>query len=313
MSGNMHAVERERIPRLSLGEERNMVTQLIVVNLTIYILLLFTWVLYNMEGLKTAQFDKDIMNWVMLPADPAKLLTRPWTLITAMFAHISFWQVFSNMVWLWCFGSILQNLAGHQRILPVYLYGGICGAVFYVVGMQVIPSFHALIPNAAIMGASASVMALAFAATALAPKYRLFPLLSGGIPLWVITLIFTGMHIYTHVFSVHNNTIYPLLLGGSLSGVFFIQQWKRGRDLGKGLNRLTFKMTHLFHPANQQLDPDQLKTILQPVLVSEEKQQKIDIPETVINDILDKINDKGIKSLTQEERDILLKASREVQ
>ncbi len=309
----MHAVERERIPRLSLGEERNMVTQILVVNLTIYVLLLFTWVLYNMEGLKTPQFEKDIMSWIMLPADPAKLLTRPWTLITSMFTHFYFWQIFSNMVWLWCFGSILQNLAGHQRILPVYLFGGISGAVFYVLGMQAIPSFHQLIPNAAAMGASASVMALAIAATALAPKYRLFPLLSGGIPLWVITVIFTGLHIYSHIFSLHNNTFYPLLLGGGLFGLLFIQQWKRGRDWGKGLNKLTFKATHLFHPADQQMDPDQLQTIFQPVLTATEHKKIADIPEQVINEILDKINEKGIKSLTPEERDILLKASKEVQ
>jgi hypothetical protein len=40
------------------------------------------------------------------------------------------------------------------------------------------------------VGASAGVMAIGLATTLLTPNYRFFPMINGGIPLWVITIIF---------------------------------------------------------------------------------------------------------------------------
>lgn len=309
----MHAVEKERTPRLSLGEERNIVTQILIVNLTVFILLLFTRVIYNMEGFTSARFNAEVLSWASLPADPEKLLVRPWTLITAMFSHISFWQVFSNMIWLWCFGTLLQNLAGYQRIFPLYLFGGLVGAAAYLLGMQVIPSFQALQPNAAMMGASASVMALAIGVTAIAPGYRIFPLLSGGIPLWVITLLYIALHITASVFSSteHPLTHIPALAGGGLIGLLYMLQWKRGRDLGAGLNRLTYKATHVFHPVEEEhSDLSLLKKFNSPGGNAPYRRVG-NVPEQRLNEILDKINELGISALTPEERETLIRASKD--
>lgn len=308
----MHAVEKEKLPRLSLGEERNMVTQLMLVNLTVFILLLFTRVIYNMEAGGDAQFNRDIMSWTMLPADPGKLISRPWTLITAMFTHIEFWQIFSNMIWLWCFGTLLQNFAGYQRILPLYLLGGVTGAVFYIAGMHLIPAFDQLVPHAATMGASASVMAVAAGVTLIAPRHRIFPLLSGGIPLWVITLVFTGVHLSSILFSTHNNTLFAPLLGGILAGVLYMQQWKRGRDLGAGFNKVAFKFTHIFHPPAERIHPETLKKQLENAAKNTSQPYKRigKVPEQRVNEILDKINMSGINTLTPEERETLLRASK---
>lgn len=306
----MHVVEKERIPRLSLGEERNMVTQLLLVNITVFVLLFFTQVIYNIEGLTTAQFNKDILTWALLPAEPSALLRSPWTLLTSLFTHISFWHIFSNMVWLWCFGTLLQNLAGYQRILPLYLFSGLCGSVFYLAGMQFIPAFNALQPGAALTGATASVMALAIGATTVAPGYRIFPLLGGGIPLWVLTSLFVALHIGTHAFSLQEATRLPALLGGGLTGFFYMRQWKKGKDWGARLNRFTFKATHVFHPADQQVDPSIVKKKMLSTPQNSTPYRKIgNVSEQRLNEILDKINEQGMRSLTAEERETLLRAS----
>lgn len=310
----MRTVEKERVPSLTLGEERNIVTQILVVNLTVFILLLFTRVIYNMEGYGTERFNQEILAWASLPANPARLLTRPWTLITAMFSHISFWQVFSNMLWLWCFGSLLQSLAGHQRILPLYLFGGLCGAIFYVMGMHAIPAFEPLLPQASLIGAGASVMALAIGVTTIAPNYRIFPLLAGGIPLWVITLVFVASHVGSQVFSgLDNSTSYfPSLIGGGLTGFLYMLQWKKGKDWGAGFNRLTYKATHVFNPTEQE-HPD--VTIIKKRLTaggSANPYRKVgNVPEQRLNEILDKINEQGMNALTPEERETLVRASKQ--
>ncbi|SFE70706.1 Membrane associated serine protease, rhomboid family [Chitinophaga sp. CF118] len=244
----MHQEEKGRLIQLSLGERRNMVTQLLLVNITVFMLLFFTEIIYNIEGNTTERFNQEVLSRVTLPASIPKLLHSPWTIITSLFAHNSFWMIVSNMIWLWCFGTLLQGLAGHRRILPLYLYSGLCGIVFYLLGMQFIPALHAQQSYSAMTGASASIMALAIGATTIAPNYRIYPLLSGGIPLWVITIIFIIINVGTHAYSQNDITVLPALLGGGLTGFFYMKQWNKGNDWGAGLNRLIYKITHFSHP-----------------------------------------------------------------
>ena len=61
-----------------------------------------------------------------------KLAWRPWTLISFMFTDSELFRFISNMFWLWSFGYILQDLTGNRKLIPIYLYGGIGGAVIYV-------------------------------------------------------------------------------------------------------------------------------------------------------------------------------------
>lgn len=253
----MHQEEKGQLIHLSLGDRRNMVTQLLLVNITVFILLFFTQIIYNIEGNTTERFNNEVLRRVTLPASIPQLLQSPWTIITSLFAHNSFWLILSNMIWLWSFGTLLQGLAGHRRILPLYLYSGLCGIAFYLLGMQLIPAFHAQQSYAAMTGASASIMALAIGATTIAPNYRFYPLLSGGIPLWVITVIFVVINLGTHIYSQHDITILPALLGGGLTGFFYMQQWRKGNDWGAGFNRMMYKITHFSHPKS----PDRLHMI----------------------------------------------------
>ncbi len=75
-----------------------------------------------MENLTIADFDRDILRNAVVSAQPMTLLTKPWTLILAMFTHVAFWDVFSNMVWLYCFGSLLQQFSGVRLVIPLYVF-----------------------------------------------------------------------------------------------------------------------------------------------------------------------------------------------
>ena len=310
----MQVAEKERLPRLSLGEEKNMVTQLLLLNITVFILLQFTRVIYMMEGFGPASFDQDILNNTMLPAAPAQLLNKPWTLLLAMFAHINIWDIFSNMIWLFCFGTLMQHISGPPPIVPLYLFGSLTGMVFYITGMNLIPELKPLAPSASIMGAGAGVMALAAGVTTMAPKARVFPLLlKGGIPVWIITLIFLILHgtaIFTAAGS-HANILY--LTGGAFTGYLFISRFKRGHNWGGGLNRLLFNISHVFHP----------KAAKQATAVEVEEQKSGfrnnphpftrvgSVPEHKLNELLDKISEQGMNALSPEEKETLLRASRE--
>ena len=56
-----------------------------------------------------------------LPADMGTYVTRPWTLLTHMFVHdtSNVWHILGNMLWLWAFGYILQDLTGNRKLIPI--------------------------------------------------------------------------------------------------------------------------------------------------------------------------------------------------
>ncbi len=98
-------------------------------------------------------------------------------------------------------------LTGNKKIIPLYIYGGLVGAIIYVVAFNTLPPLKHISSSSILLGASASVMAIAMATTTLAPNYRIFPLIGRGIPLWVLTLIFITIDTASILV---NNTMAPL-------------------------------------------------------------------------------------------------------
>ena len=240
------------MPTLSLGEEKNMVTQLLLVNLTVFILLFFTKIVYLLEGNSEIRFRVDVMNTIILPASFTSLLHAPWTLITSLFVHDNVLMAFSNLVWLWAFGTLLQRKAGYDKILPLYLFGGIAGNLLYMGCMQFIPSFHYTQFFSTLYGASGSLMALAIGTLVIMPDFRIYRGLSGGIPIWIVGVLFIVITFTTHFFTHHDLTTVPSLIGGALSGYLYMNAWKKGKDWGAGFNKIVYRITHLFHPKDQQ-------------------------------------------------------------
>ncbi|MGX5818266.1 rhomboid family intramembrane serine protease [Chitinophaga lutea] len=311
----MQVAEKERMPRLSLGEERNMVTQLLLLNITVFILLFFIRVIYQMEEYGLAAFERDILVNTRASAAPMVLLSKPWTLLTAMFTQLQFWDIFSNMVWLYCFGTLLQNAGGFRLIMPLYLYGGLAGIAFYVAGMNLFPALQPLVAGSGMMGSGAGVMALAIALLTFSPKSRVFgAVIRGGMPVWLLTALYLSIHIanvaLTRGALAGGQPFY--LAGGALLGFVFMTQYRRGRNWGAPVNKLIFGAGHMFHPAREKqalkeefLEPGQATSGPAPF-------RKVGIvPEQKINELLDKINDQGLESLSEEEHELLLRASRD--
>jgi len=67
---------------------------------------------------------------------------------------------------------------------------------FFIFSAQIFPLKGAL-SAAALLGAGPSIVAIAIATTTLAPDYRIFPMINGGIPLWVLTIFFIAIEFAT--------------------------------------------------------------------------------------------------------------------
>ena len=111
---------------------------------------------------------------------PAIFFSQPWTIITSMFTHASFWHILVNMLALYFYGSFLNRLVGTGKFLIVYLFGGILGNIFFLL---LAPQFVVGI------GASGAIFALGGALAVLTPNLRvyIFPL-PIAMPLWVAVI-----------------------------------------------------------------------------------------------------------------------------
>ena len=100
-----------------------------------------------------------------LGLNPASLLDQPWTIISNIFIHASFWHIFGNMITLYFFGSYLLQLVGENKFLLVYFLGGLLGNVLFII---LGPSY------AVAVGASGAVFALGGALAVMRPKLKVF-------------------------------------------------------------------------------------------------------------------------------------------
>jgi len=305
----MSYFEKEYKRRLSLDQDNNALVMLISINLVMFVLFKFIYVIYFFsfaQDVAKARFFTDITTNLALPSDLHEFLRKPWTLITHMFYHESVWHILSNMLWLWAFGYIMQDLTGNRKIVSVFLYGGLAGAAAFLLAFNLIPVFKGLSVPA--LGASAGIMGVAVATTMIAPGYRIFPMLNGGIPLWILTMIFVIIDLAT--IPGTNSGGHIAHLAGAFAGFLFIFFLRRGYDGSDWINNLFDWCNNLFNPGK----PAKGKKIKQELFYKSGAQPYTKTPNLTqqkIDEILDKINQKGYNHLTEEEKDLLKRASQE--
>jgi membrane associated rhomboid family serine protease len=242
-----------------------------------------------------------------MPAIPASLLAKPWTILTHMFTHYSIWHLLSTCAWLWAFGYVLQDLAGNNKLIPIYLYGGFAGALVFVLINNLFPSLERNIASTApLLGGGAAVMAIAIATTTLAPDYRIFPLINGGIPLWVLTLIFVAIDFAS--LASGNGGIAAAHLAGGAIGFFFVKALQKGSDWGTWMIQLVHWIDDLFSPEKKHQQKKQAEKHF--YRNNRKPYEKIaNITQQRLDEILDKINLHGYSFLTDEEKAFLQRAS----
>jgi membrane associated rhomboid family serine protease len=265
---------------------------------------------YPDKKVALALFNKNVLGLFTLPADGSQLLNRPWTILTAMFVHDNndVWKVFPNMFWLWSFGYILQDLTGGKKIIPVFIYGALGGSIAFVLAYNLLPSLQQQIPYATLGAASCGVMAVAIVTTFVSPNYRLFPMIGGGIPLWVLTGLYLASVFITIPISDTGTLITHI--AAAFTGLLFIFFLKRGYDWSEWMNNFFDWVNNLFNP-DKPKKGKRLKDELFYRSSSEPFHKTPKLTQSRVDEILDKINQQGYTSLTEEEKEILKRASSE--
>ncbi|MEP6675034.1 MAG: rhomboid family intramembrane serine protease [Ferruginibacter sp.] len=286
-----------------LAQGDNALFWLLTVNVMLFLILLFIQVGYGVSDHDNIAFNSQVLPNFQLPGRLMPLSEKPWTLLIYNFSDVFFLRILGNMLWLWAFGSIMQGLTGNRKLFPVFIYGGLAGAVFFIAGNYIFP--HAA--GGYLFGANTGVMAIAAAATLLEPNYRIFSNINGGIPLWILFVIYFVIAILG--MSAGGGPYLLSVLGAASAGALFVIFLHKGKDASAWMNNLYQWFCNLFTPGKKDKNTSVKEKVFYNTGSRTPFSRSANITQQRIDDILDKISQDGFASLSDEEKKILKRAS----
>jgi len=271
----------------------NMVVKLIFVNIAVFaffgLLLLVSFLT------QSSTFYNFLLNELQVTASLHSLLYQPWSVFTYMFLHVAVFHILFNMLWLYWFGEIFVLYLGDKKVLPLYIIGGLGGALLYIVSYNLFPVFKPVVEHSYMLGASASIYAIVFAAATLNPDHEIGLILIGNVKIKYVAIVSLLLSVFT---IPHDNPGGGIAhLGGALTGYFYIVALRSGFDPFGGIIKL-FKRKPAVKVGYKNTDGK-----VAPLARSKGEQEKVD-------EILDKIARSGYDSLSKEERDFLFNYSK---
>lgn len=284
------------------GYSKNAVIQLIMACGTVFVTYQLLWAIMRLTNVSESDFVYMIRSNVSLYT-LSIFKAKFWTILTYGWLHNRFWELVTNMLWLYCFGNLVQILVGYKQVIPIFLFSIISGGVFYML-CQLIPG-EAFQPHFDLMGSQAGLMGLMAASVTLAPTYRFFI----GDRLRVHILVVAGIFLLLMLMNSQFNIPQLFLLaGGGLTGFVYIKLLKSGYRPGEWIYSGLGNLSNTLVPDDATLKERKNKKYR---LEQMRKEAQYQVTQKRIDDILDKINQKGYNSLTAEEKEILNNAGKE--
>ncbi|HET8572268.1 MAG TPA: rhomboid family intramembrane serine protease [Edaphocola sp.] len=227
---------------------------------------------------------------------------KPWVLLSYFWLHASFLNMLSNMLWLYCFGSVIQSFVGYKEVFPMFILSCLAAGLAFV-GLS---SFWPAIQGDVLLTSLPGVMAFAVGAFVLVPRYRFFLTEHFSVPIWLVVVIFIVLNVLTVSSRL---PLLALLACAALFGALYIRLlrsgYKPGQILYSGGNKLQAMVTPEEAPGTKRMTAKREQTL------KVGKHQVVEHPsQEYIDMLLDKINQKGYKSLTAEEKETLMNAGK---
>jgi membrane associated rhomboid family serine protease len=217
-------------------------TRLIYINLGVFLLIKLLGVIFYLAGIPFY-----LVEWLSVPSNFEMLLQRFWTPVSYMFLHAGFLHLLFNILGLYWFGKLFLYQFEGDKLLSVYLLGGLSGALVYVLAFNIFPVFASV--NAILLGASASVFAILVAIAVYDPQREIHLFFIGRFPLKYIAAFYVVLSIIG--ISASNPGGNLAHLGGAAWGWFYIAQLRKGKDWGSGLVTFIDKIGDWFKPKEQ--------------------------------------------------------------
>lgn len=279
-------------------KRKDILIRLIIVNVCVFLFLAILSI--------TKLFDVDITDLVIskiaVPARLELLATHFWTPLTYMFVHEGFLHILFNMLMLYWFGQIFLSYFNPKSLGSLYVLGGLAGAALFILAFNTIPMFIRM-NGAPMVGASASVMAVIFAAAFYRPNTEIVLLLFGRVKIIYIAIVIFILD-FIGLSSTSNPGGHVAHIGGAIAGYMYAKQYLKGKDIVQWLNKIIDSIVNLFKPSKK------MKVRTRRTETDYEYNSRKKSQTEEIDRILDKIKKSGYNSLNPEEKKRLFDASK---
>jgi len=267
-----------------------------ILNKIIYINV-FSFLFLNIFSVIFSLFLIDINSikeHLMLPSNTEEVIKQPWSLVTYMFIHDNFIHLIFNLIWLHFGGKLFLQYLNQKQLLNIYIIGGICGGLLFIISFNYLPALIDLEINKgkiiSIVGASASVIAIFCAIATHIPNYNVKIPFIGFVKLKYLALIYIILNfIYIEPEISKNPGGKIAHLGGALFGFLYVKQLLNITSKNKKNSFLSY---------------------LKKIFISQKTKNKKNHQMKEIDVILEKISKSGYNSLTKTEKELLFKSSK---
>lgn len=289
-------------------QKTSIVTTLIVVTLAIFVLQQVLNVFFPGAGGRENRFLTD---WFALSGQNFKEL-KVWTIVSYAFLHstASLLHIVGNMLGLFFIGRMVEPIVGRDRFLMLYFGASVVGGIVYLLFHLNDPAIGQIggdLVFQSMVGASASVMGILAFFCLMYPERPITLLLFFIIPLtvkpkWVFwgSLIISAGGILLYELPNQTAVAHSAHLGGLFAGILYYR---------------------FFHnrPVNLFNTSEPGTTVEPPAWFKRRKKTEVPISYKVnrsnreelqdeVDRILDKINESGFGSLTENEKKVLDRA-----
>lgn len=290
-------------------------TRLLIINVAVFLAVNLINVLLRLNKAYSPMELSPVLEWLAVPASLTALAQRPWTLVTYMFLQSNFLHLFFNMIVFYFGGRIFLEYMSQKKLLATYIWGGIAGAVLYILFFNMFPLLRETVVNSIALGSSASVLAILIAIATYVPHYTVNLLFFGRVKLKYIAIVIILIDVLS-IFTIStrdpgeiNFGGHVAHLGGALWGFLFIRLMGKGYDPSRFFNIFDLnKLSKSFYKPKSPSSNYSASTKGRP-LTDEEYNYKKAKNQKKIDIILEKISKSGYESLSKEEKELLFRAS----
>lgn len=275
--------------------QKTILSRLMLINIVVWVACLFisvfTW-LFNISDISF------VTKFFAVPSDIAALAEKPWTVLTYMFLQEQFWHLFFNMLMLYYGGRIFLQYFSQKQLLITYIFGGLVGALFFILAFNAFPVFENMKGHAVALGSSASVLSILVAAATYQPEYKLNLFLLGEVKMKWVAIVFVIIDFLS--ISKGNSGGHIAHLGGALWGFIYAYMLRKDFDIYlifKRKPRIRVKSRNAENYRNRPKTDEQY---------NEERAMN----QEEIDRILEKIAKNGYSSLNEKEKEYLFRQSK---
>jgi membrane associated rhomboid family serine protease len=263
-------------------------TKIFILCMSMFLFVLLIKVYFQLNDFKPAWFAESYYPFFGISDSVSKTMQHGWVLLTHFLVEDDLLFLLTNSLWLYFFCLLLEESKPANTVFILFIISGILTGLVALILVGINPNF---LPAKFYLGMKAPLMTIATAAILANPKRKVFESFNGGIPIAVAGVLFITLTLFVSYQSGLAAVV--TIFSGIVVGIIF--HYGLQKFVGKYADRLN----------DYQAKKDAKENENSLYTFEENGYQVVQVSQNKIDEILDKINAKGIQSISAQEKEWL--------